>query len=306
MNSEKLSGLIAAPFTAFNSDGSLNLRAIEAQAHSLIASGVKGAFVCGTTGEGASLTTSERMAVAARWREISGSDLRVIVHVGHTSLGEAQALAAHAEKIGASGLSNFAPYFFKPSNTSDLVDFCAAVAASAPALPYYYYHIPSMTGVSLAAADFLRAAQPIIPNLAGVKFTYENLMDFAECTRLEDGRYDIVFGRDEMLLSGLAAGAAGAIGSTYNFAAPIYLRLIKSFSEGDLVRAQAHQALANSVISVFLKFGGLVAGKAIMRMIGLDCGPARLPLRSLSESKATELRSELEKLGFFDFCSAVG
>jgi N-acetylneuraminate lyase len=305
MSPIKLNGLIAAPFTALNCDGTLNLTAIEAQAHSLVASGVKGAFVCGTTGEGASLTTTERMAVATRWCELAGSDLRVIVHVGHTALGESQALAAHAQKIGASGLSNFAPFFFKPVNTSDLVDFCAAVAASAPALPYYYYHIPSMTGVSLAAADFLRAAQAKVPNLAGVKFTYENLMDFAECARLDDGRYDIVFGRDEMLLSGMAAGAMGAIGSTYNFAAPIYLRLIKAFSEGDLASAQAHQARANSMISVFLRFGGLIAGKAIMKMIGLDCGPARLPLRSLSDSKAKELRSELESVGFFDFCSVL-
>jgi N-acetylneuraminate lyase len=246
------------------------------------------------------------MAVATRWCEVAGSDLRIIVHVGHTALGESTALAAHAQKIGASALSNFAPFFFKPANTGDLVDFCTAVAAAAPALPYYYYHIPSMTGVNLAAADFLRAAQPKIPNLAGVKFTFENLMDFAECTRLDDGRYDIVFGRDEMLLSGMAAGAMGAIGSTYNFAAPVYLRLIKAFSEGDLANAQANQALANSMISVFLRFGGLTAGKTIMQMIGVDCGPARLPLRSLSESKVRELRSELEKVGFFDFCSVSG
>ena len=302
----KLKGLIAAPFTALNSDGSLNLLAIDAQAHSLVASGVKGAFICGTTGEGASLTTMERMAVATRWCEVAGSDLRIIVHVGHTSMGESTALAAHAQKIGASALSNLAPFFFKPANTADLVDFCAAVAASAPALPYYYYHIPSMTGVNLAAVDFLRAAQSKIANLAGVKFTHENLMDFAECTRLDDGHYDIVFGRDEMLLSGMAAGAMAAIGSTYNFAAPVYLRLIQAFSAGDLSSAQATQALANSMISVFLRFGGLIAGKAIMKMIGLDCGPARLPLRSLSDSSVKELRLDLEKVGFFDFCSVLG
>jgi N-acetylneuraminate lyase len=305
MNTPKLSGLTAAPYVALNADHSLNLNAIEAQARSLVASGVSGAFVCGTTGEGVSLTTVERMAVAAQWCKVAGPNLRVIVHVGHTALGECQALAAHAQKIGAAGISNLAPFFFKPAQLNDLVDFCAEVAAAAPALPYYYYQIPSMTGVNFPAADFLRAARPRIPNLAGVKFTFENLMDLAECVRLDAGHFDVVFGRDEMLVSGLAAGAKGAIGSTYNFAAPVYLRIFKAFANGDLLTAQAEQARANAMISILLHFGGLASGKAVMRLIGLDCGPVRLPGRGLSEAQEGELRSELERVGFFEFCSVL-
>ena len=305
MNTPKLNGLTAAPYVALNPDHSLNLHAIEAQARSLVASGVSGAFVCGTTGEGVSLTTAERMAVAAQWCKVAGPDLRVIVHVGHTALGEARALAAHAQEIGAAGISNLAPFFFKPAQVHDLVDFCSEVAAAAPALPYFYYQIPSMTGVHLPAADFLRAARPRIPNLAGVKFTFENLMDLAECIRLEDGRYDVVFGRDEMLLAGLALGAKGAIGSTYNFAAPVYLRIFEAFAKGDMVTAQVEQARANAMISILLRFGGLPSGKAVMRFIGLDCGPVRLPVRSLSEAQEKQLRSELEAVGFFEFCSVL-
>lgn len=305
MNYPKLSGLVAAPYVALHPDHSVNLKCIEAQAQSLIRSGVSGAFVCGTTGEGVSLTTAEREAVATRWCEVAGSELRIIVHVGHSCLSESRALARHAQKIGAFGISNFAPFFFKPAHTSDLVAFCAEVAAAAPALPYYYYHIPSMTGVSFPAADFLRMAQDHIPNLAGVKFTFENLMDFAECTRLNDGRFDAVFGRDEMLLAGLSLGAKAAIGSTFNFAAPVYLRMLDAFAAGDLPSAQADQAKANEMISIFLRFGGLCAGKSIMRLIGLDCGPVRLPLRSLSETMENRLRDELERVGFFDFCSVL-
>lgn len=305
MNTPKLTGLTAAPYVALNPDHSLNLEAIESQARSLVASGVSGAFVCGTTGEGVSLTTNERMAVAAQWCKVAGPGLRVIVHVGHTALGECQALAAHAQKIGAAGISNLAPFFFKPAHLNDLVDFCSAVAAAAPALPYYYYQIPSMTGVSFPAVDFLRAARQRIPNLAGVKFTFENLMDLAQCVRLDDGRFDVVFGRDEMLLSGLAAGAKGAIGSTYNFAAPVYLRIFNAFANGDLLTAQAEQARANAMISILLRFGGMASGKSVMRLIGLDCGPVRLPVRSLSEAQEAELRSELERVGFFEFCSVL-
>ncbi|MEI6715120.1 MAG: dihydrodipicolinate synthase family protein [Verrucomicrobiota bacterium] len=305
MNYPRLTGLIAAPFVAFHPDGSLNLDLIEAQTQSLIRNGVTGAFVCGTTGEGVSLSIHERMAVAQRWCEVAGPNLRVIVHVGHTALPECQALASHAQKIGAAGVGCFAPFFFKPTQTEDLVSFCAEIAAAAPALPFYYYQIPSMTGVQLPAAEFLRVGQARIPNLAGVKFTFENLMDFAECTRLDNGRFDVVFGRDEILLAGLSLGAKGAIGSTYNFAAPVYHRILTAFEKGDLATAQAEQARANAMISVFVRFGGLVAGKAMMRFIGLDCGPCRLPLRSLSEAKERELHAELDKVGFFEFCSML-
>src|ERR1035438_2109700 len=98
MNS-KPSGIIAAPFTAFNADYSLNLGMIERQAQALAESGVSGAFVCGTTGEGVSLTTAERLQVAERWMAVAPDTLRVIVHVGHLCVTESRGLAAHAEKI---------------------------------------------------------------------------------------------------------------------------------------------------------------------------------------------------------------
>ena len=300
-----LTGLIAAPYTAFHDDGSLNLALIEKQAASLLLNDVAGAFVCGTTGEGVSLTLSERMQIAQRWQEAAGADLRVIVHVGHTCLDECRALAAHAQKIGAAGVGCFSPFFFKPANAEDLAAFCARVAAAAPALPFYYYQIPSMTGVSIPAADFLRAAALQIPNLAGVKFTHENLMDFAECARLEDGRFDIVFGRDEILLAGLSLGARGAIGSTYNFLAPAFNELLAAFVGNDLPAAREKQAEINASISIFSRYGGLIAGKAMMKMIGLDCGPVRLPLRTLSEQRQAKLHSELERVFFFDMCSKV-
>ncbi|EDY18859.1 dihydrodipicolinate synthetase [Chthoniobacter flavus Ellin428] len=298
-----LTGLISAPFTAFHNDGSLNLQAVEKQVASLVANGVSGAFVCGTTGEGISMTVEERMRVAERWQQVAEGKLQVVVHVGHTSLGDARALAAHTQKIGAQGTSTLAPYFFKPGNAEDLAMFCAEVASAAPALPFYYYQIPSMTGVNIPAADFLRAAAPRIPNLAGVKFTFENLMDFSECVRLEGGRYNIVFGRDEILVAGLSLGARGAIGSTYNFIAPIFHEIIAAFEKGDLALARERQAAANAIIQIFIRYGGPPAGKVMMKMIGVDCGPVRLPLRELSPKREEQMRAELEAAGFFQMCS---
>ena len=298
MKYPRIHGLVAAPFTPFHEDGSLHLDLIPRYAAHLAENGVAGAFICGTTGEGSSLSTEERLQVAERWVKSAPSSVRVIVHTGHNSLADACTLAAHAQKIGAAATSLTSPSYFKPGNIRDLVDTCALVAAAAPDLPFYYYYIPSMTGVNLPVADFLRAAKDHIPNLAGVKFTFENLMDYTNAVRAEGGKFDVLFGRDEMLLASLVVGAKGAVGSTYNYLAPIFNRLLEAYRHGDLAKAEAEQVKANEVIAVMIRHGGLPAAKVIMSFLGLDCGPVRLPLRSLTEVQTKALRDDLEKAGF--------
>lgn len=300
-----LSGLIAAPHTPFHADGTLAPDVIAQQARLLAKNGVAGAFICGTTGEGASLTGDERRRVVEGWVAARPASLAVIVHVGHLSLGEAAAFARHAQETGADAIATIAPSFFKPGHVDELVGWCAQVAAAAPKLPFYYYHMPAMTGVTIPAEAFLRAAAGKIPTLAGVKFTHENLMDFSRSAELDGRKYNVLFGRDEILLSSLALGATGAVGSTYNFAAPLYRRIIEAYNRGDLATAQRDQSRAMEFIEVHNRYGGLVAGKAIMKLIGVDCGPVRLPLRAISAADETKLRADLEKIGFFDYCSKV-
>src|SRR5262245_10690946 len=94
--------LIAAPPTPFLPTGEVGRSAVERQVGRLIETGVAGAFVCGTTGEGMSMTTDERGQLAARWCAVAkGTPLRVIVHVGSNCLADAKALAAHAEDLKA-------------------------------------------------------------------------------------------------------------------------------------------------------------------------------------------------------------
>lgn len=295
---EKLDGLIAAPFTALRPDGSLNLDLIERQAGELAGNGVRGAFICGTTGEGFSLTSAERMQVAERWLAVAPKRLAVIVHVAQNSLDESRSLAAHAEQIGAYAIASIGPTFFRPAGVEQLVDFCAPVAAAAPSLPFYYYHMPAMTGVNVPMIDFLRAASKRIPNLAGLKFTDESLMSYAQCLNFEDGRFNILFGRDEILLAALAMGATGAVGSTYNYMAPIYQKVIEAYDAGDLEAARRWQMASIEIIAVMARHGGLPAGKAMMKMIGLDCGPVRAPLKNLSAGQHAALQQDLAGVGF--------
>ena len=305
--STRFRGLVAAPFTPFHADRSLNLDVIPAYARFLRDNGVGAAFVCGTTGEGLSLTLEERLRIAERWVACADDRLRVIVHVGHTCLTDARTLTAHAAKIGASAVSALTPCFFKPRSNAEVVNWCEAVASAAPALPFYYYNIPSMTGIDYPVVDFLAQAQDRIPSLAGVKYTHENLPDYKACVAFAQGRYDILFGRDELLLEGTDAGALGAVGSTYNYAAPLYLRLLAARTAGLATEARALQDAAIKMIAICNGIGvtHLAASKALMAMLGVDCGPARLPLAQPDATQLATLRTRLNEIGFFDFAGRI-
>jgi len=298
-----LAGLIAATHTALYADGSLNLDAIERQVQSLVASGASGVFLCGTTGESLSLTTRERMRLAERWQAVAGGRLPVIVHVGDTSLPRCQALAQHAQEIGAYAIACMAPSFFKPAGVEDLVSFCAEAASAAHRLPFYYYHTPEMTGVNLSMVEFLTMAARRIPNLAGVKFTSSDLGDLQQCLLLENGRFDVLLGLDDLLFEGLVLGVRGAVGTNYNIAAPLYRRIINAYEQGDLVAARDLQARAVELEAILCRYSWLPASKAVMKMVGVDCGPVRLPLRSLTSSEYDQLFLELLHFGFFSFSS---
>ncbi|MDB6167579.1 MAG: nanA 2 [Verrucomicrobia bacterium] len=295
-----LSGLIAAPYTPFDVEGRLNLARIPDLAAALRRNGVQGAFVCGTTGEGTALTNEERRKVADAWTRARPSGLVVIVHVGHNCLSESVALAQHAASMGADAFAMLPPSQPRPATLDDLIACCAMVAAAAPGLPFYYYHMPAATGVNFAMADFLRTAAPRIPNLAGIKFTYEHLMDFGQALAFDPARYAVLHGRDETLLAGLALGAKGAVGSTYNYAAPVYHRVMRAFAAGDIATARREQALAVRIVEIMVRHGGLAAGKMIMKLIGLDCGGMRLPQRSITAAAEEQLKDDLTAAGFFE------
>jgi N-acetylneuraminate lyase len=302
MTKAKLTGLVAATHTPFQSDGALNLSAVEKQADHLLRNRVETAFIGGTTGEWSSLTLDERRQLTNRWIEVTrDSRLKVIVHVGANCLADSQVLARQAQQLGAFAISALAPSYFKPATISLLVQSMAEIANAAPELPFYYYEIPSLTGIALSPSAFLEQGVEQIPNLAGVKFTNTNLMEFQLCAAVSNHGFDIPFGVDEMLLAGLSMGAVGAVGSTYNFAAPLYHRLMGVFATGDLATARIEQFRSVQMVAVLARRGYMGAAKALMAMLGVDVGPARLPHGHLPTDQQSALKRELEELGFFNW-----
>lgn len=298
----KLHGLVAATHTPFAASGELNLSVVEKQAEHLSRNGVSAAFICGTTGESHSLTVAERLALAERWAQVlRGGTLRLVVHVGSNCLADARALAAHAQSIHADAIAALAPSYFKPKSLDVLIDCCREIAAAAPGLPFYFYDIPSMTDVRFSMPEFLARAPERVPTLAGLKFTNVDLVAYQKCLRADGGRFDIPFGMDEQLLAALALGATGAVGSSYNFAAPLYQRLWAAFRRGDLEAARTEQYRSVQLIELLASYGYMGAAKAVMKILGTPVGPARMPHENLTKQQGSELQGKLEMMGFVDW-----
>jgi N-acetylneuraminate lyase len=298
-----LSGLISAPFTPMNPDGTINFSKVPDVVNLLIDNKVKGMFVCGSTGEGPSLTTEERKQLAEAFVKAANKRLLVFVHVGHNSITEARQLAAHAQQIGADYISATPSTYFKVDSIDLLVQCLQEIAKGAPSLPLYYYNIPALTGISLDMVKLLEKAGQAIPTFAGIKYTAPLIHDYQACVNFDNNKYDILYGTDEMLLGALATGANGFIGSTYNFVAPLYNALIEEFKKGNLAEAQRLQYISVEMVRVIVKHGGLRAQKAMMKLIGVDCGNVRYPLNPFKENEYKLLETDLKAIGFFNCIS---
>ncbi len=183
-----LHGLVVAAHSPIHTDGSLNLAAVEKQAAHFLKHNLTTVFVAGTTGECHSLTLDERRVLAQRWSEvIRGTALKLVLHVGSNCLEDCRLFAAQAQAIGATAISAFAPSYFKPRDLDTLVDWCAGIASAAPEIPFYFYDIPALTGVSFSMLDFLAQGSTRIPTLAGLKFTNPDLMAYQFVLRADNG-----------------------------------------------------------------------------------------------------------------------
>lgn len=292
-----LSGLIAAPHTPFDSQGALHIEVVEKQAQLLLRDGVTGAFIAGSTGEGLSLSVEERLDLGRRWVDIaSGEKLKIILHVGANSLPESCQMAQQAAEIGADAIAVVIPSYYRPASVEQLIAFCEPIARAASDLPFYLYDIPVMTGVHLPVAQFLAEGSKAIPNLTGLKYSNPDLMQLQECLALEDGRYNILYGSDETLIAALALGIRGAVGATYNFAAPLYQKIMSAFERGDLETAQNAQRRSVALVRALMRYGFLPASKYVMSVLGIDCGPVRPPLPTLTSEQCDSLRQTLEDL----------
>ena len=296
---EHYRGIIPAAYTPFSQAGDLDLGPVPELAQLFRSQNLPAVFICGSTGESHSLTIAERKVIAQAWSREAREGFDLIVHVGCNSQGDAVELAQHARSVGAAAIACFAPSYYRPETIGDLVSWLEPIASAASDIPFYFYDIPELTGVRFEMGAFLRDAADRIPNLAGLKFTSTDLMRLQTCLDLDDARFDILFGTDEVLLAGLALGVKGGVGSTYNYAAPLYRRLIDAFESGDLAAARREQRKSVLLVEALNKHGVLRGGKAIMSLLGIDCGPARPPFQPVDAKELAQIYRAVAHLDVF-------
>lgn len=299
----KIKNLIAATYAPMHKDGSLNTDKIKDYSQFLIRNKISGVFMNGSTGDFTSLSTDERKQITLAWSQNKSEDLYLIDHVGHTNLHEAKELAYYAaDKVDA--IAVLAPYYFRLNKIEKLVQYCKEIAACAPNIPFYYYHIPVLSGANFNMEEFLKKAENEIPNLAGIKFTHNNLIDFQHSKNVANGKFNILFGFDEIFINSLPLGAKGWVGSTYNHLAPVYYKIKELFEKGQMAEASALQTKAIRFVEILDSKGGFNGvAKGFMKMLGVDCGPSRFPHTTLTDEEYKIIKEELDATGLKDLYS---
>ena len=298
-----MTGLVAATYAPMLSDGSLNLEMISKYSDFLKYNDLKGAFINGSTGDFVSLSTMERKELIEAWAEHKSSNFYLTNQVGHTSLREAMDLAKHSDGL-VDAICALPPYYFKPKTLDSLAYYCKMIAQSAPSTPFYYYHIPILTGADFQMLEFLKIVEKQIPNFKGIKFSKFDPKDFIACKNFSNERFEILFGVDEMLSSSLEFGAKGWVGSTYNHLAPLYKKIVSNHHKNKVDRANELQSLAVLFVQQLDALKGFNgAGKSFMRLFGLDMGPSRYPHHTMTNQELINVLEKFKEKNLFSMFS---
>ncbi|HZJ78388.1 MAG TPA: N-acetylneuraminate lyase [Clostridia bacterium] len=282
---EKYNGIFPALLTAFTFDDRIDEKAIRRLVRYNLDKGVKGFYVCGSSGEAFLLSPQERKRVLEVVADEVSGEATIIAHIGSIATHQSIDLASHAKAVGADAISSIPPFYYKFSY-EEIKNYYFDILNSVD-LPMIMYNFPDASGFKMDTekiAEFLKDNR-----ILGIKHTCS---DFYMLERFKQIRPDtVVFnGFDEMFLSGLAAGADGAIGTTYNAMAEKFIQIYKLYSQGKMNEALEIQRKANNILQKMIKFGVLPSEKAILEIQGLNVGVCRKPFRKLApeEYKALE------------------
>ena len=291
----RFAGVWPALMTPLTDGDQINVAVARRLVDYLIDREIGGLYVCGGTGEGVLLPVAVRQKMAETAIEQANGRVPVIVHVGATATADAAALARHAEQAGADGVAAVPPFYYNVGFRAIKEHYTLIGAASS--LPLYLYYIPGATGVHLTAAQMWELCQ--LPNVAGFKYTAFDMYLLEQIFNLAQGALNVFSGPDQLFAPMLTVGVDGAIGTTYNLLPRHFVRIYQAHQRGDIPEARRLQSQANRVIDTFIRHGGLIAAKEMMRMIGFDCGTCRRPLGRLTEEEVVALRADLDQVDFW-------
>ena len=290
------SGVNPALVTPFGRDQSVDEEAFRSLIRHVLPD-VDGLVPCGTTGEFNYLTPEENKRLVQIAVEEAG-EKPVIAGTGAAGTKQAIELTAGAQEAGAKACLIVCPYFLHPSDKGVFQHYYT-VAKTLPEMPIILYNIPQVVDAYLPRRVVEDLAD--IPNIVGLKDSSGNLTYTMEILEYAGDRINVLVGHDEVVLNALAGGVSGMILASAQVYPKIWQAVLKAVSSGDLEAAQALQRKVQKLSRIFCRYGGGVAVKQALKMMGLDVGRPRSPLRAvggalLHEDRA-EIQLELEKLG---------
>lgn len=293
MQTPIFTGACPALVTPFHKSGSIDhdalIRLIERQ----IAAGVEAVCVCGTTGEAATLSQTERDEVIALCVRQAAGRVKVIAGTGSNSTAQASEMSHRAQDLGADALLIVTPYYNKATQEG-LIRHYEAISAQTK-LPILLYNVPGRTGVSFAPDTYQKLAQ--ISNICGVKEASGDLSLVARTRERCPGDFCIWSGNDEQTVPMMALGAKGVISVAANLIPDVMVKLCRLCLAGDFIAASALQLEYVSLFDALFAEVNPIPIKAAMELIGLCEGHLRLPLCPPSPEVLERLKHEMARAG---------
>ena len=282
----KYQGVIPAFYACYDKDGGVSPEGVKALTRHLIAKGVKGVYVGGSSGECIYQHPDERKAVLEAVMSEARGKITVIAHVACNNTADSVELAAHAEACGVDAIAAIPPIYFHLPEYA-IAGYWNAMSAAAPHTEFVIYNIPQLAGTALTMSLLRTMLQN--PNVVAVKNSSMPTQDIqmfkdAGIAARGEGGFVVFNGPDEQFVSGLAMGADGGIGGTYAVMPELFLKMNELVERGDIPAARALQYQANRIIYKMCEAHGnlyAVQKEILRRMYGLELGSVRAPLPGL-------------------------
>lgn len=290
----KLRGVIAALPTPFDAAGAIDEHATGGLVDWLIAKGINGLFVCGTTGEGALLTDDERVAVVRVASVAAAARVPVIAHVGASATAQVLELARRCRDAGADALAAVPPYYYR-CDDADVAAHFGALAGAVPDRPVLLYNIPQLTVNTITPAVVTALRE--VPNIVGIKDSSGDLGGLLRIAAAARAGFHLIVGSDLLTLQAAALGWPAVVSGPASVVPEPYVDLWKAAATGAWGEVVvAYQRISRVVRAV--RSGNIAWIKAVLALRGLATSHVRPPLRALTEDERRRLELELGWLRF--------
>lgn len=276
---KKMLGIYVASATPFNAAGELDKKVLEQLIERNLEEKADGFFIGGSSAECFMLSHEERVAtyeVASQFKD--KTDL--IAHVGCLSTWEAIDYAKEAKRLGFQHIAATPPLYY--GFTSEEICSYYYDIAKAVDMPLIVYNFPGNTKREFDLNDSNYQKLFTSSAIEGVKHTNQVVYQMERFMVLNP-ELKIWNGFDETMVAGLALGAQGSIGSTFNCMLPHYRKIYDAFLAGQIDEAREMQHKANNIMAAFCKVGLIAAVKYVLATQGIAAGDPRAPLLPLSD-----------------------